>query len=430
MRNVLIIASFWPYRQGSKRTIGLANYLPEFGWQPIILTPPLHRKPDAQFRVIETPCPDALGVWGRLFRLNPDEDARAQMQKRFGVTSKNFFINFFLTLGGTIINYPDSYKGWKSFAVKAGDELLQNESVDAIISVWPVTSHLIASDLRARYKIPWLADFPDLWSQNHNYSYGPLRKLIDRRLELKTLSKADALVTVSEPWAEKLRALHQGKTVSMSTHGFDPSEVNIPPVSLTSKFTITYTGLVHTEIDPSKLFAALRDLISNATINPNEVEVRFYGPEEGWLAKEVKGYRLSGMVKQYGMVPRQVALGKQKESQLLLLLKWEDPQERGAYSGKIFEYLAARRPILATGGSGDVVSELLNETKAGIDAPTIEDIKDTLQKLYQDYKLRGEIAYNGIGSKINKYSHREMARKFSEVLDHLREGQHGRPLDL
>ena len=91
-----------------------------------------------------------------------------------------------------------------------------------------------------------------------------------------------------------------------------------------------------------------------------------------------------------------------RESQMLLLLKWEDPQERGIYTGKIFEYLAARRPILATGGSSDVVTELLNETKAGIDVPTIPDIKDALGKLYHEYRLKGKIVYDGRKSEIDK----------------------------
>ena len=161
-------------------------------------------------------------------------------------------------------------------------------------------------------------------------------------------------------------------------------------------------------------------MVSGGIINPNEVEVRFYGPEEGWLDKEAEEYGLSAMVKQYGMVPRQVAQEKQRESQLLLLLDWDDPQERGIYSGKVFEYLAARRPILATGGSEDnAVNRLLIETKAGVHAPAVGDIKNKLEELYWEYKAQGKITFGGNRTKINKYSYREMARKYSEVLEQL-----------
>jgi len=415
MRKVLIISGLGT----TFRETPLGKYLPEFGWQPVFLTAPLHEKLDTQFRVIETSYHDALGLWIRLLRLKPGEDIRGQVRKRLGVTSKKSPVDFFLTLLGEVVNYPDSEKGWKPFALKTARDLLQQENISAIVSCSPpITGHLVASDLKAKHEITWIADLTDLWSQNHNYSYGPLRKLIDRRLECKTLSNADALVTVSQPWAEKLRTLHKGKSVYTITHGFDVKEVNTPPAKVTDKFTITYTGSIYTgKQEPSKLFAASRDLIYDGVIDPGEIEVRFYGYKYDWLDEEVGRCGLSNIVKQHGVVPRQIALEKQRESQLLLLLKWEDPEERGVHTGKIFEYLGARRPILATGGTDDVVSELLNETKAGMCAPTIADIKNTLRELYQEYKQKGKIAYKGEEAEVNKYTHREMARKFSEILD-------------
>jgi len=417
VKKVLVIVHL---PRASPRIAGLVKYLPEFNWQPLILTGVTNKYTDLPARIIEAPYQNALGSLGHLFKLDEEDgDVRQQVKNRLSITPKKHPLDFFLTLGGEIINYPCPDKNWKPFAVKAGSKLLQEENIDTIISSSPpVTSHLIARELKDRYKIPWLAELRDLWSQNHNYSYSPLRKMLDRRLELKTLAKADALITVSQPWAEKLRMLHQGKTVYMITHGFDMAEVNDPPAKLTAKFTITYTGSIYIgKHDPSKLFAALRDLISDRVIDPDNIEVRFYGTRESWLEKEIKQYGLSNIVKQYGVVPRQAALEKQRESQLLLRLKWEDQQERGAYSGKIFEYLAARRPILATGGSDDVVSELLNDTKAGICAPTVEDIKNTLKELYAEYKLKGKAAYKGEESKVNKYTNQEMARKLSEILN-------------
>ena len=415
LKKVLIIAY---YR--SPRIPGLVKYLPEFGWQPVLLTAPLGEKPDLHCRIVETEYRDALGFWKRLFRLDPRENIRNEVKKRFGVTSKKSALDFFLTFGGAVINYPDGDKGWKPFAVKAGDEILQQEDIDIIISSsTPVTSHIIANKLKIKYKIPWVADLRDLWSQNHNYGYGPLRKLIDRRLELKTLSNADALVTVSPVWAEKLRTLHRRETVYTITNGFDPVEVNTPPANLRAKFVITYTGGIYLgKQDPSKLFAALRDLISDGTMDSNEIEVRFYGPKEGWLAREIEDYGLLDIVKQYGMVSREIALGNQRESQLLLLLNWEDEQEKGVYPLKVFEYLAAQRPILATGGFGnDVIENLLDETNAGMYGSVVKNIKSILRELYQEYKLTGKISYNGDIEEINKYSHREMARKFAGILD-------------
>ena len=418
MNNVLIIVHL---PRASPRIEGLVRYLPDFGWLPIILTGVTSEYTDLPARIVQTPYRDALGFMGRLLKIDPEKDAGQQIKNRLGVTSRKSPIDYFLTLGGAIINYPCPDKNWKPFALQATREMLQKENIDAIISSSaPVVSHLISSRLKEDYNIPWIADLRDLWSQNHNYSYGPLRRFLDRRLELKTLAKADALVTVSEPWAEKLRTLHKGKTVYEVTHGFNPAEVNVPPAKLTLKFTITHTGSIYSrKHDPVKLFAALRDLISGKIMDQNDIEVRFYGTMADWVDKEIKEYGLTDIIRQYGQVPKDVAVGKQRESQVLYITKWRDLQERGAYSGKIFEYLAARRPILAADGSYDVVTDLLNETKAGIDAQSVQDIKDALEKLYQDYKLKGELSFNGIDSKINNYSHREMARKFSEILNRL-----------
>lgn len=427
MKKVLIVAHLL---RASPRIPGLAKYLPEFGWQPIILTAPVGEKPDSRFgppddfaksvRIVETPYSDIFGLWRRLFRLDSSKPIGDQVKEKLGITSKR--PSALLKLGGAIICYPDEDKAWKNFAVKAGGEFLQNEDVDAMISSSPpVTSHLIAKELKVRRKVPWMADFRDLWSQNHFYPYGPVRKLIDRRLELKTLSTADALVTVSQPCAEKLRTLHKGKLIYSITNGFDPEKLNDPPAQLTPKFTITYTGTIYTgKQDPSKLFAAMRDLISNGTMDPKDVEVRFYGYKEGWLAKEIEKYGLSGIARQHGVVPRRIAFEKQRESQISLLLNWEDQRERGVYTLKVFEYLAAQRLILATGGSGeDVIKELLDETKAGVYGPKVEDIKNILADLYSEYKLKGEVSYSGDREKINKYSYREMAKKFAKILDGL-----------
>jgi len=320
-----------------------------------------------------------------------------------------------------IAHYPDSERGWKPFAVKAGDELLKNEDIDAMISSSsPVTCHLIARELKNKHRIPWIADFRDLWTQNHNYPYSRLRKLFEKKLELRTLSTADALVTGSSPMTEKLKMLHEGKRIYTITNGFDPEKMSDGKTDLTSKFTITYTGQIYTKQDPSKLLVALKDLISQGAIHSMDVEARFYGPESELLMKTIQKYGLSDIVKQYGIISRESSFEKQRESQLLLLLNWEDPREKGVYTGKIFEYLAAQRPILATGGFGsDVVETLLDETNSGIYCSTTEDIKNTLRELYSEYKFEGKITYDGNMEKINEYSYRETARKFAETLNNL-----------
>lgn len=426
MKKVLIVGYIYPYHpRAGARIPGLARYLSEFGWQPTVLTAPLGDISDSPFgplndlrnsvRVIET------------YQYSPMADVGVRAARRFDVTSRKSYeyakplLLLVYKLYLDLFRYPDVEKSWKPVALGASNELLAAEHFDALISTSPpVISHIVGEELKIEHRIPWIADFPHLWSQDHSYPYSSWRRLTSRKLEVKTLSRADALVTISGPHAEKLEALHKGKPTYAITHGFDPASMDVSSRPSPGKFTITYTGSFAPGLrDPCKFFGALRNLISQGTVDSKDVEVRFYGRQLSWIDREIEQYGLSGVVKQHGAVPISVSWEKQRESQLLLVPKWEDPQEQGAYSMKIFEYLAARRPILAVGGHHDVVDEVLDETKAGICAPGIGDVENALRESYREYKSGGEVAYGGDMEKINRYSHREMARKFSEILNNL-----------
>lgn len=427
MRKVLLVGFMWPYhRGGSGRIPGLVKYLSEFGWQPVILTAPLPMKPNVGCEIIEVPYRLPLEFWMKLLGFNPNESIKRQLSANLDIKSqkswKYSLVNFILTRAREIVYYPDSEKGWEKPAVKAGNELLQKEEISAIITTSPpVITNLIARRLKARHKIPWIADFPHLWSQDHVYPYSSLRRWFDRRLELKTLSHADALVTVSEPLADILRKMHRCIPAYAITHGFEPEAVNTPPAKLTEKFTITYTGSFAPVIrEPTMLLEAVQSLVTRGMIDREKVEARFYGPTESILEGEIEKYGLSGVVKQYGRVTHEISLARQRESQVLFSPKPEGVSESDVphpHPMKIFEYLAAMRPILATGGSKDVVDELLEETGAGICAPTVADIEHALENMYREYMEKGEVVFRGDPSKINKHSQREMARRFVEILD-------------
>lgn len=421
MKKVLIITYYFPPRQaiGSVRLGGLAKYLPEFGWQPTIITPALPSVSDKKFQVIETFYPgDVITRIKKRLSLN----ANIGLQKQLGIPlalreGKNSISNKILAFIQSIISYPDEQIGWYPYATKAGEELLGNLNFDAIISSSsPVTTHLVAKHLKEKRNIPWVADLRDLWTQNHYHIYVPVRKWFEKRLELRTLNWADALVTVSQPLVDKLCTLHRNKTVRCILNGFDPDELSVAP--LTKEFTITYTGhLYEGKRDPYVILKAIQSLVAESKIDAGEIRIRFFGQTQYWLEREFASLNLKGIAAQYGIVSRDVVLVKQRESHILLLLNWDNPGDQGVYPAKVFEYLAAKRPIVAIGGKGGVVKGLLEATNAGIHSSNLEDTKKIILDYYREYKTTGIVSYKGNEMMILKYNHIEMARKFANVLD-------------
>jgi len=396
-KKVLIIANLF---HASPRIPGLAKYINEFGWDPIILTVPLDQKSKRRFGIDES-----IKNYAQIIEVeNPKQ---VKYPKGLYFILKEFW------------SYPDEEKNWLHPALEKGKEIIENNNIDAIISSSsPVTCHIIAKKLKDKYQIPWIADLRDLWSQNHNYSYSPIRKKFDEKLERETLSAVDKLVTVTPIWSKQLESIYKDKIVHCVTNGFDPENLNFLPKPLIPKFTITFTGNIYKKQDPLKFLIALREVIDSKSIEPDDIDIRFYCPPNKDLRKNIRKFGLSNVVKQYGIVSRNISFEKQKESQLLLLLNWEDIRGRGWYPLKIFEYLAAQRPILATGGLGDdSIQELLKYTKAGNYAKNVEDIKNIIVNSYANYKQNGKITYNGVLLKIDEYSYKETSKEYAKILD-------------
>lgn len=430
MKKVLIVSNLF---HSSPRVPAIAKRLKEFGWESTVLTVTIEKDPKhllalprgfKDVRLIETHNPgDVLEFWRRLLiflGFRKEKSLLTQVREKTGKISRKSFTDRIFILYTSIFAYPDEERKWEKIALKAGRDILRKEKFNAIISSSsPVITHLVAKKLKKEFNLPWVADFRDLWTLNHNYFYPSWRKFFETRLELKILKTSDALVTVSMPLVDNLKKLHVGKEVYNITNGFDPDKVNEPSAPLIPKFTITYTGQIYLgEGDTSVIWSSLKDLILEGIMDKNDLEIRFYGPEMNWVQKLAEEYGLGKNFKQYGKILREDVLKKQRESQLLLLLGWSNKEMKGVYTGKVFEYLAAKRPILAIGSEkGDVIDDLLLKTKSGIQENDKDKLKEAIKGFYLEYKEKGEVSYKGNWDEVNKFSHRRMAEKFANVLN-------------
>ncbi|HNQ34936.1 MAG TPA: glycosyltransferase [bacterium] len=408
MKKVLIITYHFPPARnvGSLRPAGLARHLPEFGWEPVVLTSFRPGPPAAGLQVLETwPAPGERIDRSGLIRL--PAAARPSYSRRLaaGLTG--------------LVAFPDNKAGWSLYAADAARPWLADASVSALISTSsPATCHLAAAALKREFpRVRWVADFRDLWTQNHYYARPRLVRRLEAKLEARTLSRADCLTTVSGPLAERLAGRYSNP-VAVIENGFNPAELAPAGGLLDEKFTITYTGSLYgARRDPSLLLEVLAGLAASGRIEAGRVEVNFYGRPEMSLASAAGRLGLSGLVRQHGPVPRREAVARQRSSQVLLLLNWDDPAETGVYTAKLFEYLAAGRPVLALGGSGGVVRDLLERTGAGFHCADRAALEARLLDWYGQWRGSGRVGYGGRREEILKYSQREMAAKFAAVLE-------------
>lgn len=427
VKKVLFITYHFPPRAGvgSIRPRGVAKYLPRNGYDVIILTVPLPGVAPLEFRVVETDFRHSFTTWVK-------KKIARDVAKLYNETDKSIKFKFskkspiprVLEIIWGMLNYPDEFTGWHEPAIKAALLLAKQERIDYILSSSPpVSCHIIASKISRQTGIPWVADFRDLWTQNLYYPYDPLRKMRERWLEKKTIAYACALTTISPPLANQLDSFHK-KPVYSIPNGYDPDEEAswITGQSLSPTFTITHTGRLYDgKRDPTVLFEAIRILIDNNIITRSELEVRFFGERNHWVDMEIEKFGLKNIVHQFGYLERKTVIDKQRESHMLLLLGWDNPNDTGTCTGKLFEYLAAHRPIISIGGpKGCAIDRILTETRSGDHLQSNRNvIADYLKQKFLEYKSTGNIAYCGEKNAIEQYSHQEMAVKFSKVFSAL-----------
>jgi len=378
--------------------------------------------------IVETGYRDILEDWKARLHLDRKRGVHEELGLSMPKKPGSVFIHTrALNLAKYFLSYPDPAKGWIPFALAAVEEIRRQKfDISAIVTTSPpISSHLIGRQAKNILGCPWIADLRDLWTQNLG-ERGP--HILQRGLEKRTLGQADALVTVSDPWARRLEQRYPEKKVWTITNGFDPDDYDSPPPALTQEFSITYTGELYSgQRDPTLLFEVLSDLIQDGAISVSDLRIRFYGRIEAWLPALVEQFGLNQVVTLNGPTPRAKSFERQRESQILLLLPWSDPKETGHHSAKLFEYLAAARPILAVGGARGVITQTLETARAGVHALSKEAVREFLLSSYAEYKKTGLVPYSGERQAVDQYNHPNMARSYAQVLDSVADRAKSRP---
>ncbi len=380
LRRVLFICRYFPPRWniGAVRSWGLARYLPQFGWETVLFVPPLEE-----------------GHW-------PDEVRVAEAEW----SSLGYRIR---RLAGFSLPWPR----------RELEDLVRREGIKAILSTsTPMMAHRVGAALKNALELPWMADLRDLWSQNHFSRRGAFGRWRERREELRVLAGADALDTVTAPGASQLAALHR-RPVWHIANGFDPETVRPEGAPGDGRFTLCYTGSLYAGRQSFlPLLKALAILRQDDRLSPGDLALRIFSPPSEELRRQISSIGVEDLVIQEGMVSRDRALEAQRRASVLVLLNWEGSDAEGIMTGKIFEYLAARRPILAVGGNRTVATDLVARTETGYHENDPGALAELLRHLRRSH-CSGGIPFSPRKIEVEACSQVEMARKVGAVLDAL-----------
>ncbi|KAA3610153.1 MAG: hypothetical protein D8M58_07020 [Calditrichaeota bacterium] len=427
MKKVLIITYYWPPAGGPgvQRVLKFAKYLPQFGWQPIILTVTKGVYPALDNSLLKE-IPDGLKVFHSTC---PEPDS---LYKIFSGSGKNNSTPVGVLAGKNVswkkrlahnirLNYfiPDAKKFWRRFAVNAGKNIIGQEKPDLIFSSSPPpTTHLIANDLAVKSGLPWIADFRDPWTKIHYYGENRSKRAQkkDIALERKVLANCSKAVCVSDHFA-KLLECNDPTKIEIVQNGFDSQDFSAQQ-QRPDKFKITYIGGLNPNRYYKSFFQHIHSLLENKKIPAKEIELGFAGQIDNTIKNElITLFSKFDILKFHGYLEHQQAIQLMQKSSLLLLFMENKGNYQGHLPGKLFEYLASGTQVLGVGLSEGEASKILEQTKSGKIIDNQSDPSKLVLQHYADWLGGNKPEPNQ--KLINKFERRQLTEKLAHIFDNI-----------
>jgi len=421
MKKVLIITYYWPPSGGAgvQRWLKFAKYLPEFGWQPVILTvdPGYASYPQRDESLFSEVDPDCMVFTTKSFELyNLYKFISGKKEVPYGgfanETRESMFQKASKFLRGNFL-LPDPRKGWNKYALKKATELIREFNIDTVVTTSPPHStQLIGLELKQKFNIRWIADLRDPWTDIYYYNqfkHTALARKIDQKYEREVVEKADLLITVSEDvkriFAEKSDLPIAAKTIVIP-NGFDEDDFRIADLPTETKKVITYTGTISEAYEVDGFLKAISGLEEKLK---SQLLFRFVGKVPPSVEQK---FRWTGLeLELVGYVDHPKSIEYLLRSDLLLLVIPKVKNNKGILTGKFFEYLAAQKPILAIGPIDGDLAKIIQETESG----KLFDYSDTFgMKAYLERVFSSAIQANR--AKAAKYSRKNLTKQLADNL--------------
>lgn len=437
MPRVLMVAYYFPPAGGAgvQRPLKFARYLPDFGWQPVILTPrgadypardeTLLAELPADLPIIRTPIVEPYALYRRLTGrpagaavdlavLSLGEHERRRPAERLAEWLR------------AACFVPDARLGWLPFAVAAGYRAIRHRQISAIYTTAPpYTCHLIGWWLKRLTGRPWVCDWRDSWIGwlSAPQYRPPLARLIERAMERAVVRDADwHIVAAPAIRADLVRrtADAAARRWTVITNGFDPADVPAA-VGREDRLTIVHTGTLYGLRRPTALLRGLDILRQAAPMAFADLRLRFVGRVAAAIADELTGPAYRDVVELIPYVPHAVSLGHLQSADLALLVVDANPRAPEITTGKIYEYLGARRPILALAPPDGLAGRLIRGLDAGwVVAPDdAAGVAEVLARCHAAWRTGDLCRWAADPARLTPFQRRVLAGRLADVLDRI-----------
>src|SRR5574344_541576 len=438
MKKVLIITYYWPPSGGSgvQRWVKFCKYLPSLGWKPVIYAPlnPEYTSIDKTLGedvpreaiVLKRKIWEPYNAYRRLLGKGSSVDINALTAGATGGEvnpiskgKKSFTKKLSLFIRGNCF-IPDPRCWWVGPSYRYLKEYLEENPVDVMVTTGPPHSmHLIGRKLARKTGIPWISDFRDPWTKMYYYKDLELTAWADmrhHRLEQAVLDESTRVLAVTPLMQEDFQAMTK-TPVEMITNGYDEVDFD-QVVEDDGNFNITHTGLFSADGNPEVLWKVLSAKCKADPEFKSKMRLRLVGKSDAEIIDSIKRADLEENLLDFGYQSHNTAIREQKSASILILPLRNDPDYRPILPGKLFEYLAAKRPILGIGQEDGAMARVLSQTGAGVtydwsnEAAIAKYIDDSWCKYKAD-----TLDCNSVG--IEQFSRRNLTVKLVALMDSL-----------
>lgn len=425
MKKVLIITYYWPPAGGPgvQRWLKFVKYLPDFDIQPIVYIPENPTYPILDEGLVSEVSDKAIILKKKIFE--PYGFASFFSKKKTKKISSGIIPNqkkqsllekLFLWIRGNVF-IPDARVFWVKPSVLYLEKYIRENGIDTIITSGPPHSlHLIGLALKERAKTHWIADFRDPWTTIGYHNKLKLSKSASKKhkeLESIVLNEADQILVTSQTTKKEFEAL-TSKPIEVITNGFDVEKITKQP--LDEKFSMAHIGSFLSERNPRILWKCLKEIIKENPDFKKDFELKLIGAVSQEVLDALSEFRLSSYVNNLGYVPHKTAVEHQRKSQVLLLVEINSEDTKSIIPGKLFEYMASERPILAIGPEGSDFASIIKETNTGafFHYDEFDALKERILAYYTAFK-EGNLKTHAVG--LQQYSRKSLTEKLSKIIE-------------